>query len=65
MPSFVTNDGQNLMVIEVNYAPGDRYLIGYRSVRQKAGSRIPRTNLRPSTVTRPLKPYDIGVSDVW
>ena len=62
MPSFVTNDGQNLMVIEVNYAPGDRYLIGYRSVRQKAGSRIPRTNLRPSAVTRPLKPCDIGVS---
>ena len=62
MPSFVTNDGQNLMIIEVNYAPGDRYLIGYRSVRQKAGSRIPRKNARTSTVVRPLKPYDIGVS---
>ena len=62
IPSFVTNDGQNSVVIEVNYAPGDRYLIGYRSVGQKVGPRIPKTNARPSSVARPLKPNDIGVS---
>ena len=62
IPSFVTNDGQNSVVIEVNYAPGDRYLIGYRSVGQKVGPRIPKTNARTSTVARPLKPFDIGVS---
>ena len=60
MPTFVTNDVQ--MVIEVNYGPGDKYSIGYRSVGQNVGPRIPRTKAKTSTVAPPLKPYDIDVS---
>ena len=60
MPTFVTNDVQ--MVIEVNYGPGDKYSIGYRSVGEKVGPRIPRTKAKTSTVATPLKPYDIDVS---
>ena len=60
MPTFVTNDVQ--MVIEVNFAPGDKYQIGYRSVGQKVGPKIPRTKAKTSTVAPPLMPYDIDVS---
>ena len=60
MPTFVTNDVQ--MVIEVNFAPGDKYQIGYRSVGQKVGPKIPRTKAKTSTTAPPLMPYDIDVS---
>ena len=60
MPTFVTNDVQ--MVIEVNFAPGDKYQIGYRSVGQKVGPKIPRTKAKTTTAAPPLMPYDIDVS---
>ena len=62
MPTFVTNDVHSQMVIEVNYAPGDTYLIGYRSVGQKVGPRIPRTNAKTSSIASSSKRYDIDVS---
>ena len=51
MPTFVTSDVQ--MVIEVNFAPGDKFQIGYRSVAEKVGPRIPRTKAQTSTLSPP------------
>ena len=33
MPPFVTNDVQ--LEIEVNYAPGDKFQIGYKSIAKE------------------------------
>ena len=51
MPTFVTSDVQ--MVIEVNFAAGDKFQIGYRSVAEKVGPRIPRTKAQTSTLSTP------------
>ena len=42
------------MVIEVNYAPGDKFQIGYKSVDHQSGPRIPRRKALSSTATPPL-----------
>ena len=51
VPTFVTSDVQ--MVIEVNFAAGDKFQIGYRSVAEKVGPRIPRTKAQTSTLSTP------------
>ena len=48
MPGFVSSDVQFEVV--VNYAAGDRFRIGYRSVANSAGTKIPRT--KPKLTTR-------------
>ena len=60
MPTFVTDGVQ--MVVEVNYAPGDKFQIGYKSVDHQSGPRIPRRNAQSSTATPPLMPTDNDLS---
>ena len=56
MPTFVTSDVQ--MVIEVKFAAGDTFQIGYKSVAEKVGPRIPRTKAQTSTLSPPRVPLD-------
>ena len=60
MPTFVTEGVQ--MVIEVNYAPGDRFQIGYKSIDHQTGPQIPRTKAQSTTSSPPLMPFDFNVS---
>ena len=60
MPTFVTEGVQ--MVIEVNYAPGDRFQIGYKSIDHQTGPKIPRTKAQSTTLSPPLMPFDFNVS---
>ena len=59
VPTFVTSDVQ--MVIEVNFAAGDKFQIGYRSVAEKVGPRIPRTKAQTSTLSPPTMVLDNNV----
>ena len=56
MPTFVTDGVQ--MVVEVNYAPGDKFQIGYKSVDHQSGPRIPRTKAVSTTPTPPMMSTD-------
>ena len=47
MPLFVSNDVQFEVII--NYAPGDKFKIGYRSVTRSVGTKIPRTKPKLTT----------------
>ena len=60
IPTFVTEGVQ--MVIEVNYAPGDRFQIGYKSIDHQTGPKIPRTKAQSTTLSPPLMPFDFNVS---
>ena len=64
MPTFVTEGVQ--MVVEVNYAPGDKFQIGYKSIDYQTGPKIPRTKAQSTTATPPLMPIALNVSpDKW
>ena len=56
MPTFVTEGVQ--MVIEVNYAPGDKFQIGYKSIDHQTGPKIPRTKAQSTTATPPLMSFE-------
>ena len=60
MPTFVTEGVQ--MVVEVNYAPGDRFQIGYKSIDHQTGPKIPRTRAQSTTLSPLLMPFDFNVS---
>ena len=60
MQTFVTEGVQ--MVVEVNYAPGDRFQIGYKSIDHQTGPKIPRTKAQSTTLSPPLMPFDFNVS---
>ena len=59
MPTFVTEGVQ--MVVEVNYAPGDKFQIGYKSIDYQTGPKIPRTKAQSTTATPPLMSFDLNV----
>ena len=56
VPTFVTDGVQ--MVVEVNYAPGDKFQIGYKSVNHQSGPRILRKKAASTTATPPMMSTD-------